>query len=151
MIKVTLTRRVKIPNFGSAGSAGLDFYIPNNLDVLVEPRATVKIPLGVKVILEPDEVLIMNDKSGVATNLGLHVIAGVVDSDYRGEIHACFFNMTDKHIILKGGDKIIQGIVVKYKNNLELITNEEYENIESLEKDNTRGALGFGMGTNSTY
>lgn len=45
---------------------------------------------------------------------------GVVDADYadnpdnEGEIAALFYNMLDEDVILEAGDKMMQGIFVKY-------------------------------------
>lgn len=45
---------------------------------------------------------------------------GVVDADYadnkdnEGEIAGLFYNMLDEDVILEAGDKIMQGIFVKY-------------------------------------
>ena len=153
-MQVTLIRDVATPNVGSSGSAGIDFYIPNDIDktqLVVRPRSFIKIPLGVKAIVQQDHVLLMQDKSGVVSKLGLHVCAGVVDSDYRGEVHACFINVTDYEVQLNPGDKIIQGVVVKYDSYINVITNKEYETIESIEASNLRGAKGFGNGTAGTY
>lgn len=45
---------------------------------------------------------------------------GVVDADYynnvdnEGEIAALFYNMLDEDVVLEVGDKMMQGIFVKY-------------------------------------
>lgn len=45
---------------------------------------------------------------------------GVIDSDYvnnednEGEIGGLFYNMLDEDVVLKAGDKMMQGIFVKY-------------------------------------
>ena len=44
---------------------------------------------------------------------------GVVDADYiqadnEGEIAALFYNMLDEDVVLEAGDKMMQGIFVKY-------------------------------------
>lgn len=153
MLQYTKIRNVKDPHVGSVGSAGIDFFIPLDCEapIVCLPNEIVKIPLGIKVILPKNYVMLMQDKSGVANKLGLHSVAGVIDSDYRGEVHACFLNATDKPVLLHCGDKIVQGVIVKYVNDVKQLNNEEYENESKNWGVSSRGTKGFGLGTNSTY
>ncbi|HYD92210.1 MAG TPA: hypothetical protein VEA37_12075, partial [Flavobacterium sp.] len=43
---------------------------------------------------------------------------GIIDSFYNGsdnEMHLLFFNFTDKNVTVKKGDKLAQGIILKYE------------------------------------
>ena len=98
------------PEFSTKGSAGLDFYAPYNITIL--PWKTAIVPLGIKMQLPDNVFMVMKEKSGIATKKNLHIGACVIDSDYRGEIHAHFFNASDKEVLLPKGTKIIQGIFI---------------------------------------
>ena len=45
-------------------------------------------------------------RSGLAFNYGIEVGAGVIDSDYRGEIKILLHNHSDHNFKIKRGDKI---------------------------------------------
>lgn len=75
-------------------------------------------------------------RSGLAVREGLHVMAGVVDSDYRGEVHALLLNTGEKDIEIEHGDRIAQMVVtIHYAG--EMIEVDELTNA-------ARGEGGFG-------
>ena len=76
-------------------------------------------------------------RSGLAHNHGIDVLAGVVDSSYRGEIRVVLFN-TDKEepFQIQAGDRIAQIIIEKHYN-------FEFVEVEDL-SETARGADGFG-------
>lgn len=151
-MKYLKIKDVKSPEIGTPGSAGIDFFIPNDSKPIHCPVFEVtRIPLGLRVILPKGTVMIMNDKSGVANALGLHVVAGVIDSDYRGEIHACFINTTVNGVTLKPGDKIIQGIIFKYENEIQEVHEKDFEILSDNWGVNLRNSNGFGAGTDGDY
>ena len=52
-------------------------------------------------------------RSSLALNFGVDVLAGVVDSDYRGEIRVILLNTGTEPVVLSPGDRIAQLIVEK--------------------------------------
>jgi dUTP pyrophosphatase len=75
-------------------------------------------------------------RSGLATKQGLHVLAGVIDADYRGEIRCLLYNAGDEPIFLAAQTKICQLIIEK------IITPTAVWADEISETD--RGSGGFG-------
>lgn len=75
-------------------------------------------------------------RSGLAVNYGLDVLAGVIDSDYRGEILCALYNTSNVPITLEAGSKICQLII-------ERIITPSAMWADSL-SDTTRGVGGFG-------
>lgn len=158
MIKYSKIRDVKSPSRGTAQSAGVDFFVPNDWNNgqprVVLPGDRVLIPSGIKVNIPIGHALIAFNKSGVATKTGLIVGACVVDEDYQGEIHISMINtnetkeymadgnyVTDTGIVtITPGEKLVQFLLipVNYANTLEVLTEELYT--ESTE----RGEGGFG-------
>jgi dUTP pyrophosphatase len=64
--------------------------------------------------------------------------AGVVDSDYRGEIFVCFINNSlDKPYTIQKGDRIAQMILTRFEQFKEVILVEDHA-------ETARGAGGFG-------
>ena len=89
-MKIAKVRNVKTPTRGTVGSAGIDFYIPNDYPAnlcTVNPGERFFIPSGIKANVPEGYALIAMNKSGVALKKSLMVGACVVDSDYQGEIH----------------------------------------------------------------
>lgn len=76
-------------------------------------------------------------RSGLAVKNFIDVGAGVVDSDYRGNVGVVLFNFSDEDFQVKKGDKVAQLICEKIEYP-ELI--EEKENLTVTE----RGDAGFG-------
>ena len=78
----------------------------------------------------------MAPRSGLAAKNGLDVLAGVIDSDYRGEIVCVLYNTGDETIKLPAGSKICQLIIEK------IITPTAVWSDEINETE--RGSGGFG-------
>ena len=110
----------QLPKRGSKNSAGYDFFSPIN--EIIPAHGTAKIPTGIKVYMQPDEVLMIYPRSsiGFKTNIRLSNTTGIIDSDYynnpdnEGHMWIKFYNPTneDYHIFI--GDKIAQGIFTKF-------------------------------------
>ena len=95
-MRLSRIRDVKLPTRGTTGSAGIDFYFPNDYPeslCTVEPGERFFIPSGIKANVPEGQALIAFNKSGVALKQGLSVGACVVDSDYQGEIHLHLINV----------------------------------------------------------
>jgi hypothetical protein len=47
-------------------------------------------------------------RSGLAYHNGTFIDGGVIDADYTGKIHILLFNLSDKKVYIKKGDRIVQ-------------------------------------------
>ena len=144
-MKLAKIRDVKTPTRGTAGSAGIDFYVPNDYPATeslctIEPGERFFIPSGIKANVPEGYALIAMNKSGVALKKGLLVGACVVDSDYQGEIHLHLVNTGKRDVTIEPGDKLVQFLLVPV-NHCEVEVVAE-DNLFSTET--TRGAGGFG-------
>ncbi len=142
-LRFTKVREVKSPNYGTDGSAGLDLYIPEDFQsVTLLPGDDILIPSGLKFDIPNDTVLIIHNKSGIATKKRLQVGACVIDCDYHGEVHLHVFNTGINNMHLNPGDKIVQAIHLPYyKSALSEAKNEE--ELYAFKKSE-RGSGGFG-------
>lgn len=141
-MKFSKTRDVKSPNRGTAESAGIDFFIPNDFPTLsLVHGQSVLIPSGIKVNLEKGKALIFKNKSGVASKKNLDIMACVVDSDYTGEVHLNVINNGIEPQLISPGDKLVQGIIfdVHLDNVAEVPLKDLY-----IDKITERGEGGFG-------
>ena len=142
-MKISKIRDVKTPTRGTEGSAGIDFYVPNDYPnelCEIKPLDRFFIPSGIKANVPSGYALIAMNKSGVALKKGLTVGACVVDSDYQGEIHLHLINTSDKSVRIQPGDKLTQFLLVPVDHcGIEVV-----EESNLFEETTVRGAGGFG-------
>ena len=129
-----LTKSALLPSRGSAMAAGLDLYsseeaiIPSKMRAVVKTGISIAIPEGYYGRIAP--------RSGLSVNYGIDVGAGVIDSDYRGEVCVLLFNFGEQDFNVNAGNRIAQLILEKIAIG---------EVVETEELDETiRGAGGFG-------
>ena len=127
-----------LPAQGSAGAAGYDLCVASNCIIPSQGKGTVE--TGLAVSLPPGTYARIAPRSGLAIKNFIDVGAGVVDSDYRGEIKVALFNHSGEDFAVQAGDRIAQLI-------LERIETLQVKKVVALD-DTDRGARGFGsMGT----
>jgi dUTP pyrophosphatase len=129
-----LDPRAALPQRGSVLAAGLD--VCGIEDVEIGPRQRVTARTGLAVAIPPGFYGRVAPRSGLAAKRGLDVLAGVIDSDYRGEICVVLYNTGDETIHLPAGSKICQLII-------EQIITPEAAWATDLD-ETARGAGGFG-------
>ena len=125
-----------IPSRGSRWAAGYDLFNNGKDSFWLYPGKRVCINTGV--ILEIPEGYYgrICPRSGLANKHGIDVLAGVIDSDYRGEIKVILINFGEDRFCTGPGDKIAQIIFQKYE--------EVQFNIVEKLNDTERGSGGFG-------
>lgn len=112
---------IKLPKRATVGSAGYDFFVPIDLNIV--PYTTAKIPTGIRCKIKKNYVLQVYPRSGLGFKYRLQLdnTVGIIDSDYynsdnEGHIFIKITNDTheNKTIELKQGDGFAQGIFNKY-------------------------------------
>lgn len=92
-------------------------------DVRLNPRSvSAIIPTNVKASMPDDEVLMLYIRSsiGIKHHVTLANGTGIIDADYfsnpdnDGNIGICLQNNSDEIVSFKKGERIMQGIFVKY-------------------------------------
>jgi len=129
-----LDSRAVLPKRGSALAAGLD--VCSIEDLTIRPRQRVMARTGLALAIPPGFYGRVAPRSGLAAKNGLDVLAGVIDSDYRGELCCLLYNTSDEPINLPAGSKICQLII-------EQIITPEAAWANDLD-ETARGAGGFG-------
>ena len=147
-LRLAKVRDVKTPIRGTEGSAGIDFFVPNDYPMhlcSIEPGERYFIPSGIKANVPDGYALIAMNKSGVSLKKNLMVGACVVDSDYQGEIHLHLINTGNQAVEISAGDKLVQFLLIPVDHGSVEIGGEA----ELFETETLRGAGGFGStGTN---
>lgn len=140
-MKISKIRDVKTPTRGTARSAGIDFFVPNDYpEVTLLPGKAVLIPTGIKADIPTGYMLTAFNKSGVATKQSLIKGAEVCDEDYQGEIHIHLINIGTDPQVITPGQKLIQFVLVPvFYDTIEEVPFEELYSVET-----ERGVGGFG-------
>lgn len=116
----TYTNQDLLPKRETAHAAGYDLSVAEQ--TTLEPGQIVLVPTGVKAYMQPGEVLYLYDRSSNPRKKGLVLInsVGVIDGDYygnpanEGHIFAQMQNITDQTVVLKEGDRIVQGVFAPF-------------------------------------
>ena len=124
-----------IPKRSSAGAAGYDIYADQS-GFIVGYGSTLLISTGWAMEMPDGYYAEIRPRSGLAVKHGIDTLAGVIDSDYRGEVKVVLINHGSKHFKIKAGDRIAQLVFRKH----------ETPNIMLVDElgDSVRGAGGFG-------
>ena len=129
-----LSSKARLPQKGSPFSAGYDLYssetkiIPAKDKALVSLDISMAIPIGCYGRIAP--------RSGLAVKKFIDVGAGVIDSDYRGQVKVLLFNFGTEDFEVKEGDRIAQLVIEK----IALTNIVQVESLDSTQ----RGEGGFG-------
>ncbi len=144
-MKISKVRSVKTPVRGTPNSAGIDFFVPDEVKIYLKPGESCLIPSGIKANVPACHALMAFNKSGIAVKKTLHVGACVVDEDYQGEIHINLTNVGTRGVQIQPGEKIIQFVLLPVFYDAV----EEVEISALFEGITERGEGGFGStGTN---
>lgn len=129
-------KELPLPKQQTKGAAAFDLAARETVEIA--PHTVGYVPLNV-VVEAPDGYFILLATRSSTHKRGLLPVngIGVIDPDYCGdedEIKAALLNFTDKPVIVERGDRIAQGVFVKFAIG-------EWEEVDKMEKK-TRGGFG---------
>ena len=131
-----LTENAIIPQKANEYAAGYDLYSSNTEDIVIKAQGKSLIPTGISYAIPHGNYGRIAPRSGLAWKKHLDVGAGVIDSDYRGEVRVVLFNLAQEDYVVSPGDRIAQMIIEK-------VVPTQIVEVADLE-ETTRGAGGFG-------
>lgn len=103
----------KIPKRSTDGAAGFDLYSTGNFEL--RPGAHALIPSGIKVAIPAGYCGQIWPRSGLAVKHGIDRLAGLIDSDYRGELQISLINHSKYETMeVRRGDRIAQLVITPY-------------------------------------
>ena len=118
----------------SEGNAGFDLYATE--DGTIAPGERAIVPVGICTSFNPEYYMRVAPRSGLAVKSGINVLAGVIDSSYRGEWKVVLHNTSNVYYHYDINDRVAQAIPEK-------ISTDQFEFVESL-SETDRGSGGFG-------
>lgn len=131
-----LSQNAILPVRGSAQAAGYDLASAEYVVVPAHGKAIAKTDLAM--VIPEGHYGRIAPRSGFSWKKHTDIGAGVIDSDYRGNVGVVIFNHSDEDILVDKGDRVAQLII-------ERISTPVVVDVGDDELDDTdRGEGGFG-------
>ena len=126
--------RAIIPTRSNSDDAGWDLYSITTRSIAPSQRVTIR--TGISLQIPEEYVGLIWPRSGMSVKNGIDVLAGVVDSGYRGEIKVCLLNTSREWMDIKEGDRIAQIL-------FQQVPHFQLQEVDILQNSD-RGEGGFG-------
>ena len=123
-----------VPTRSNSDDAGWDLYSITTRPIAPSQRVTIR--TGISLEIPEEYVGLIWPRSGMSVKNGIDVLAGVVDSGYRGEIKVCLLNTSREWMDIKEGDRIAQILFQE-------VPHFQLQEVEILQNSD-RGQGGFG-------
>lgn len=138
IVKIINKSTNELPEYKTAGSAGMDLRANLSESVTLQSLERKLIPTGLFIELPMGYEAQIRPRSGLSYKKGLSLpnTPGTIDSDYRGELKVIMINLSPEPQTVEHGERIAQMVIAKY----EQVTLEQVEVLS----DTKRGAGGFG-------
>ena len=134
-----LGNTIKLPDYATTGSAGLDLRACLESKVTISPQETVLIPTGLAIyISDPTLAAVLLPRSGLGHKHGIVLgnLVGLIDSDYQGQVFVSCWNRGQTAFEIDIGDRIAQMVFVP-------VAQVEFEHVKDF-TNSERGEGGFG-------
>ncbi|MCH1526012.1 MAG: dUTP diphosphatase [SAR86 cluster bacterium] len=130
---------IPLPEYETAGSAGLDLRACLDTKFNLEAGMSKLIPIGFAMHLDDPELAAMViPRSGLGSKHGIVLgnLVGLIDSDYQGELMVPAWNRSEQDFQINPGDRIAQMIIVP-------VVQASFEIVDNF-TETQRGTKGFG-------
>jgi dUTP pyrophosphatase len=131
--------RDNLPQYSTAGAAGLDLRACIDKPLELAPGAAELVPSGIAIHLaDPGLAAVVVPRSGLGHKHGIVLgnLVGLIDSDYQGQVMVSLWNRSEAAFTINPMDRIAQLVVVPVVQ-VKLNVVEEFP-------ASRRGAAGFG-------
>ena len=137
-VKVINKSKNDLPFYATKGSAGMDVY--SNEELELEPLSTTIVKTGLFVKIPEGYEIQVRPRSGLSAKSSLRIAnsPGTIDSDYLGEIGIIVDNTSQTFsYTVKKGERIAQLVLKK-------VEQIEWEEVEEFFETTERNTGGFG-------
>ena len=126
-----------IPQRQTEGAAGFDLHChnPSKRTMSVSFGESIAVPTGIAAAIPHGWAGFVKPRSGWAVKFSIDTMAGVIDSDFRGEINVILTKESPGVYMINDGDRIAQLVVMPV-----MLDSVEVETLG----DTDRGTGGFG-------
>jgi dUTP pyrophosphatase len=139
ILDARIGKEFPLPQYATAGSAGLDLRACLEKPLELEPGRAELIPTGLAIyVQDPGLAAVILPRSGLGHKHGIVLgnLVGLIDSDYQGQLMVSCWNRGREPYTVQPGERIAQLIVVP-------VVQVELEVVEDFTAS-SRGAGGFG-------
>lgn len=133
-VKIVFSGPGTAPRTATTQSAGADLFA--GADTVIAAGARQLVPTGLHLAIPAGFAGLIWPRSGLAVREGIDTMAGVIDSDYRGEVQVLLINHGERPCTIRRGDRVAQLLIQRVEPAI-------FEPVEQL-PDSERGAGGFG-------
>jgi dUTP pyrophosphatase len=130
---------IPLPEYATAGSAGLDLRAALDSSTDIKPGETLLIPTGIAIHVEdPGMAAVVLPRSGLGHKHGIVLgnLVGLIDSDYQGQLFVSCWNRGHETFTIEVGDRIAQLVIVP-------VIQAEFDVVDDFVSSH-RGDGGFG-------
>lgn len=130
---------IELPDYATAGSAGLDLRACLDENISLAPSQTLLIPTGLAIhIDDPSLAAVLLPRSGLGHKHGIVLgnLVGLIDSDYQGQVFVSCWNRSQTPFEIVIGERIAQMVFVP-------VVQVGFEQVEEFTSSD-RGTGGFG-------
>jgi len=108
-----LSNHAQLPDYATAGAAGLDLSAALDAPVVIAAGAFTLIPCGFAIALPQGFEAQVRPRSGLAAKFGVTVLnaPGTIDCDYRGEVKVILINHGQEPFTVQPGMRIAQMVI----------------------------------------
>ena len=131
--------REQLPQYATAGSAGLDLRACLQAPLTLQPGQTELIPAGIAIHLaDPGLAAIILPRSGLGHKHGIVLgnLVGLIDSDYQGQIFVSTWNRGQAPFTVEPMERLAQLVVVP-------VVQVAFDVVDEFDAS-SRGSGGFG-------
>ena len=131
--------RDRLPEYATAGAAGLDLRACLDAPLQLEPGATHLVRTGIAIhIADPGYAALILPRSGLGHKHGIVLgnLVGLIDSDYQGELMVSTWNRGSMPFTLNPLERLAQLVIVP-------VMQAHFNVVEDF-STSERGAGGFG-------
>ena len=139
ILDARIGKEYPLPEYATAGSAGLDLRACLRQPQTLQPGDAVLIPSGIAIHIEDTgyaAMLLPRSGLGHKHAIVLGNLVGLVDSDYQGEVMVSCWNRGRSDFTIQPGERIAQMIIVP-------VVRAQFEIVAEF-SESSRGAGGFG-------
>jgi dUTP pyrophosphatase len=139
LIDPRLGKEIPLPEYATAGAAGLDLRACLTETLTIHPGETHLIPTGLAIYIEDEGLAaVLLPRSGLGHKHGIVLgnLVGLIDSDYQGQVFVSCWNRSQESFVIDVGDRLAQMVFVP-------VVRVEFEKVESFE-ESKRADGGFG-------
>ena len=139
-LKILDKRIQSIPEYSTAGSAGMDLLACISSNLILKPGECKLIETGISIFIEnPSYAGLILPRSGLGHKKGLILgnSVGLIDSDYQGQLMVSCFNRSKESITIEPMMRFAQLVIVP-------VIQAKFELVDEFNQLSQRAEGGFG-------